>query len=74
MRRQEVQDATGVITHMAPFGTLHIVQTDTPTAKGFNGAAGFAPGCLYQNVTGTVGSVLYVNTGTKTSATWTNVA
>lgn len=44
--------------------------TGVPT----NGIAGFAPGALFINVKGTVGSVLYVNTGTNISATWTNLA
>jgi hypothetical protein len=68
--RHKVQDATGVINHQTPDGILQIVQRAAPS----NGVAGYAPGCLWQNVAGTAGSVLYVNQGTYTSATWLNIA
>jgi hypothetical protein len=50
-------------------GTSSAATTGVPTA----GIAGFAPGALFLNYKGSVGSLLYVNTGSNTSATWTNV-
>lgn len=44
--------------------------TGVPT----NGVAGFAKGALFHNFKGSVGSLLYINTGTVTSATWLNIA
>jgi hypothetical protein len=44
--------------------------TGVPT----NGVAGFAPGAIFQNWKGAVGSALYVNVGTVSSATWVNIA
>lgn len=41
----------------------------TPT----NSAAGYQPGCIYINTAGSVGSLVYVNTGTLASSTWTNI-
>ena len=43
--------------------------TGVPT----NGILGFAPGALFINFKGSVGSLLYINTGTNASATWTNI-
>lgn len=51
-------------------GYLLAWDTTTPT----NGLANFAPGCIFQNVAGSVGSLVYVNVGSKTSATWLNIA
>jgi hypothetical protein len=35
----------------------------------------YAPGCTWQNTGATVlGTFFYVNTGTKASAVWTNIA
>lgn len=50
-------------------GTSSTATTGVPT----NSIAGFAPGALFLNYKGTVGSLLYVNTGTNASSTWTNV-
>ena len=47
-------------------GTSSAATTGVPTA----GIAGFAPGALFLNYKGTTGTLLYVNTGTSTSATW----
>lgn len=44
--------------------------TGVPT----NGVAGFAPAAIWQNWLGTIGSLIYVNSGTVTSTTWTNIA
>ena len=43
--------------------------TGVPT----NSITGFAKGALFINFLGTVGSLLYVNTGSSTSTTWTNI-
>lgn len=51
-------------------GSSSAATTGVPT----NGIAGFAPGALFQNFKGSVGSLLYINTGTVSSATWTNIA
>ena len=51
-------------------GTSSAATTGVPTA----GIVGFAPGALFLNFKGSTGSLLYINTGTKTSATWTNIA
>jgi hypothetical protein len=69
-RRHDVQDATGRLVYLPGRGTLQAWGSTVPT----NGQTGFAPGCLYQNLAGTAGSVLYVNTGTFTSSTWLNIA
>ncbi len=42
----------------------------TPT----NGAAGYEKGCLFINTGGAAGTLVYVNTGSSTSATWLNIA
>jgi hypothetical protein len=70
MRRQDIQDATGVITRLPPVGVLHAYGSGAPT----NAQAGFAKGCLYQNYNGAAGSLLYLNTGTALSSTWTVIA
>lgn len=51
-------------------GTSSAATTGVPTA----GIAGFAKGALFHNFKGSTGTLLYVNTGSNTSATWTNVA
>jgi hypothetical protein len=51
-------------------GTSSAATTGVPTA----GIAGFAPGAIFINVKSTtLGTFLYCNTGTNTSATWTNI-
>ncbi len=61
------------IGHMRGFptrpGESSAATTGVPTA----GIAGFAPGALFHNFKGSVGSLLYVNRGTVSSATWVNV-
>lgn len=51
-------------------GTSSAATTGVPT----NGIAGFAPGALFRNWKGSSGSLLYINTGSNTSATWLNIA
>ena len=70
MKRQELQDATGVVLASRPDGILDIVQRTTPT----NGQGGYAPTCLWRNLAGGVGTFLYINVGTATSSTWLNIA
>lgn len=70
MRRQDVQDATGRSEYNPGYGQMRAWGAGAPT----NAQKGFAPGCIYQNLTGSAGSVLYVNTGTFTSSTWLNIA
>lgn len=50
-------------------GESSTATTGVPT----NGIAGFAKGALFHNFKGSAGSLLYVNTGSNTSATWTNI-
>lgn len=51
-------------------GTSSAATTGVPTAS----IQGFAPGALFLNFKGSVGSALYVNVGTFASATWVNIA
>jgi hypothetical protein len=60
--------------HLKGFPTMPGTSSAATTGVPTNGIAGFAPGALFQNWKGTVGSVLYVNVGTATSATWVNIA
>jgi hypothetical protein len=62
-RRQDIQDATGAVGRLPGYGTLEAWGAGAPAAS----AAGFAKGCLYHDVTN---ALLYLNTGTTTSATW----
>ena len=50
-------------------GESSAVTTGIPT----DGIVGFAPGAMFLNYKGAIGSAFYVNTGTNASATWTNV-
>lgn len=50
-------------------GTSSTATTGVPT----NSIAGFAPGAMFLNYKGAVGSALYVNVGTVSSTTWVNV-
>ncbi len=70
MRTHTIQDASGVIVRHAVDGVVDIVARTAPT----NGQPGYATGCLWRNLAGTVGGILYLNTGTKTSTTWLNIA
>lgn len=70
MERRDIQDATGRLLYNPGYGQMHAWGKVNPV----NGDKGFAPGCLYQNVAGSAGTVLWVNTGTFSSATWVNLA
>lgn len=50
-------------------GESSTATTGVPT----NGIPGFGKGALFINFKGTAGTLLYVNTGTLASATWTNI-
>lgn len=60
--------------HMLGYPTRPGTSSAVTTGVPINGIQGFAPGALFQNFKGTVGSLLYVNTGTFLSATWLNIA
>lgn len=51
-------------------GVSSAANTGVPTA----GIKGFAPGALFINYKGSVGTALYTNVGTVSSATWVNIA
>lgn len=50
-------------------GTSSTVTTGVPT----NGIGGFAPSAVFWNWKGSAGSLFYINSGSFTSATWTNI-
>lgn len=68
-------DPSGLVGKMAKRGSgsktgIYFASGESaPTAS----AAGFAPGCIFINRGGSVGSLVYANTGTNSSATWTNI-
>lgn len=65
-RRHDIQEATGRIEYLSGRGTVEAWGVGAP----INGATGFAPGCLWHNVTGGANTSAYLNEGTFTSATW----
>ncbi len=69
MRRQDVQDATGKSEYNPGYGQMRAWGTGAPAAS----TKGYAPGCLYQNLTGTSGICFYVNVGTFLSSRWVNL-
>ena len=60
--------------HMLGLPTRGGTSSNSTTGVPTNGIAGFATGCLFLNFKGGVGTSLYVNQGTQTSATWLNIA
>ena len=69
-KRYELQDGTGVVMHRAPEGNMYVIGTTTPT----NGQPSFGYGCVWVNLNGgnaAAQTTYYVNTGSKTSSTWT---
>ena len=50
-------------------GTTCTATTGVPT----NSVGGFAKSALFFNFLGSAGSLIYVNTGTNLSTTWTNI-
>jgi hypothetical protein len=68
--RHRIQDPTGVFYSIDANLIGWTVSTTTPT----NSKSGYLIGSVWVNKTGTAGSIFYVNTGTATSTTWTNIA
>lgn len=71
---------TGVDRLMLYPGRGHLLGIPTNSASSnsstgvpTNSVAGFAKGALFINFKGSVGTLLYVNTGSNTSTTWLNV-
>jgi outer membrane receptor for Fe3+-dicitrate len=56
----------GVLQEVAGVGIIDAYGTGAPTAS----AAGYATGCTYHRIDGSTDTSLYVNEGTKDSATW----
>lgn len=50
-------------------GSSSAATTGVPT----NGVKGYAPSGLFLNFKGSIGSLVYANTGTYLSSTWTNI-
>ena len=61
------------VGHLRGYPTMPGQSSAATTGVPTNGIVGFAPGALFQNWKGSLGSLLYVNTGTNASATWTNI-
>ena len=61
------------VGHLRGFPTRPGFSSTAGSGVPTNGIGGFAPGALFFNFKGSVGSLLYVNTGTNISATWTNI-
>lgn len=82
MAEQRFDIATGVdrlffysgIGHLVGLPTRPGTSSTATTGVPTNGIAGFAKGALFHNFLGSAGSLLYINTGSNTSATWTNIA
>lgn len=68
-RRTDLQSARPERETLPGYGNTRIVTNGAPT----DSQAGYTPGCTWQNVGGTAGSVFYVNVGTKTSSNWLNI-
>lgn len=75
-RRQDVQDAGGIVINTQR-GAIVAVPMAPGTFTGLgipvNGIAGFAPSCIWNNLLGSQGTLLYLNIGTVQSALWVNV-
>ncbi len=71
MFRQGYAHPQGVLiqTELTRFGVFAVLGT-TPTT----GAAGYEKGCIFINTGGSPGPLVYVNTGSNSSATWLNIA
>jgi hypothetical protein len=62
----------GILRDTDPTKFLFAAGPGTPTALSLP-AAGYAPGCLFINTAGSIGTLVYANSGSATSATWTNI-
>lgn len=71
-KRMEVGfvDPKGIIINQPGRGALFASGTVVPG----NGSSGYAPGCLFLKINGTVGTQLYLNEGTVTSSTFNAMA
>ena len=69
--RAHAVDAQGGLVFDVLDNRLIAFGAATPTAS----VAGYLPGCIYINTTdpAVLGTIVYVNTGTLASATWTNI-
>lgn len=67
--RKGYADPEGKILEVPGYGIVFASQNQAPTAS----AAGYAPGCIFVNTAGSIGSFVYFNSGTLTAATWTNI-
>ncbi len=61
------------IGHLLGLPSQPGLSSTTGTGVPTNGVQGFAPGCLFINYKGSTGTLVYVNTGTYASSTWTNI-
>ncbi len=59
--------------HMLGFPTHPGESSDATTGAPTDGITGFAPGALFLNFKGSIGTLLYVNQGTSSSANWFNI-
>ncbi len=74
MRTFELQDATGCMARVrgSSYHAGEVIHIDVTTPT--NSQGGYAAGCLWININGAAASLLYVNSGSNTSSTWTNIA
>ncbi len=56
--------------HLRGFPTHPGESSAATTGIPTNGITGFAPGAMFFNYKGSLGTLVYVNTGTNASATW----
>lgn len=69
-RRQEQSDSSGIMTRKPGVGVTQVQFPGIPN----DGDAGYGPSCIWQNLSGTAGTLIYINQGTNTSATWNAIA
>lgn len=53
-------------------GIVFVIDPVSPANAGAVGAQGYAPGCIWINLTGSF--AMYRNTGTITSASWASIS
>lgn len=59
--------------HLLGLPTMPGQSSTAGTGVPTNGIKGFAPSAIFYNFKGTVGTLVYVNTGTYDSSTWSNI-
>ena len=63
-RRHTVHDASGIVSeHPGLGGILHACGPTVPT----DGTAGYAPGCIFQDLNASAGAQFFINEGSATS-------